>query len=149
MEIIEINTGLDGFVMVDRILPPAEEAIQGMKCFTQAPLFQGMEALAQLAALHQRWRMDFQRHAFLLSVQEWTPPALGILDGEYRLEAVIQGESQAACSYGVQAENPAGEGFGGTLTIAWADYGKDFPRNPLQDHYQRVFQCLLNGSEIN
>lgn len=37
-----------------------------------APLWQGLEALAQLAALHQRWRREFGQQAFLLSVQRLT-----------------------------------------------------------------------------
>lgn len=37
-----------------------------------APLWQGLEALAQLAALHQRWRRKFGQQVFLLSVQRLT-----------------------------------------------------------------------------
>ncbi len=60
------------FVLLDRILKMGEEDIRAVRRFAEAPLWQGVEALAQLAALHQRWRRNFGQQAFLLSVQRLT-----------------------------------------------------------------------------
>ena len=60
------------FVLLDRILELGEEDTRAVRRFAEAPLWQGVEALAQLAALHQRWRRNFGQQAFLLSVQRLT-----------------------------------------------------------------------------
>jgi hypothetical protein len=67
---LHIHSGLGGFILVKGITRAAGEEIAGFAVFDQAPLTLGMEALAQLAALHLRWRIDFARHAFLMTIRD-------------------------------------------------------------------------------
>ncbi|NHZ48287.1 hypothetical protein [Nitratidesulfovibrio liaohensis] len=64
----------DRFLLLDRLDSCDETGATARHVFTAAPPWQGLEAMAQLAALHARWTADFNLHAFLLTVEECTWP---------------------------------------------------------------------------
>ncbi|MBG3878587.1 hypothetical protein FVW20_16635 [Desulfovibrio oxamicus] len=64
----------DRFLLLDRLDSCDETGAAARRVFIAAPPWQGMEAMAQLAALHARWTADFSLHAFLLAVEECTWP---------------------------------------------------------------------------
>ncbi len=149
MEKLTVNTNREGFVLLDSILPPDREGIRGRKSFVDAPVFEGMEALAQLGALHQRYLTDFEKHAFLLKISSFTPPGEPVLNGTYDLTGVIASKSSIACAYTLTAENGSGSRFHGEFIISTVEYGEEFRKDELQNHYRRVFQCLKSDSEKN
>ena len=63
-----INTGLNGFILVDRSIQAGKQDISGLKTFANAPAYLGLESLAQLGAFHVRYITEFKRHAFLLKI---------------------------------------------------------------------------------
>ena len=65
-------------------------------------MWQGLEAAAQAAALHQRFLAGFSCHAFLLSVDECRFPT-DALDGLMVFRAVLLGRSLRAATYRVKA----------------------------------------------
>jgi len=147
MERITVNTEREGFLLLDSILPPDREGIRGTKSFINAPVFEWMEALAQLGALHQRYVTDFERHAFLLKISSFTPPKEPVLNGTYNLSGVILSRSSLACSYKLIAENSPASRFEGEFIISSVEYGDKFRKDVLQKHYRKVFQCLRTDSE--
>ena len=63
-------------------------------------MWQGLEAAAQAAALHQRFLAGFSCHVFLLSVDECRFPT-DALDGLMVFRAVLLGRSLRAATYRV------------------------------------------------
>ncbi len=61
MKKINVNTGLNRFILVDRIVQAEEQDISGLKTFANAPAYLGLESLAQLGAFHIRYIMEFKR----------------------------------------------------------------------------------------
>lgn len=58
------------FVLLDHVRMHTPQCWAATRAFQLAPLWQGVEAMAQLAALHLRYQVQFQRHAFLLSLAQ-------------------------------------------------------------------------------
>lgn len=56
------------FVLLDHVHMHTSQCWTATRAFQLTPLWQGVEAMAQLAALHLRHQVQFQRHAFLLSL---------------------------------------------------------------------------------
>ena len=158
---IVINTGLDSFVLIDKITEAAAGNIRGIKNFVVAPIYLGLESLAQLGAYHVRFLTRFERHAFLLKITSCTMPAQEVIDGRYLLYGMLIGQSESAFTYKLQAKkesNPPSPPFnkGGTgglsdethiegeFLYATVDYNSTFKREILQNHYRKVFSCLQN-----
>ena len=58
------------FVLLDGVSAAEPDHLTAWRRFGSAPMWQGLEAAAQAAALHQRFLAGFSCHAFLLSVDE-------------------------------------------------------------------------------
>ncbi|MGZ6292974.1 MAG: hypothetical protein ACXWMK_12385, partial [Syntrophales bacterium] len=56
---IVINTGLAGFIMLDRVMDVSASRIVGAKSFTGLPAYLRLESLAQLGAFHIRYVTGF------------------------------------------------------------------------------------------
>ena len=91
------------FVLLDAVEEAGPERLVALRRFAASPVWQGLEAAAQAAALHQRFLAGFARHAFLLSVDACRFPE-GALDGPYRIRASLLGQSSRAASYRVELE---------------------------------------------
>ncbi len=145
MATIEISSRLDHFHMIDAIRQVKDESIAAIACFDHAPAFAGLEAMAQLAALHVRYRIDFRRHAFLLKVVHCQGLPRSVLDGRYLFEARLESHSLNAFRYGVTAEGDAEDPISSELLIGVRDYDEQFQGNHLQGHYQKMFAGLCAG----
>jgi hypothetical protein len=139
-----INTGLNRFILVDRIVQAEEQDISGLKTFENAPAYLGLESLAQLGAFHVRYIMEFQRHAFLLKIGRCLMPAEADLDGTYKLSGTLVNRSSSAFSYALQAKREGSVRIEGEFLFATVDYDKRFKKEILQEHYWNVFSCLQN-----
>lgn len=91
------------FVLLDAVEEAGPERLVALRRFAASPVWQGLEAAAQAAALHQRFLAGFARHAFLLSVDACRFPE-GALDGPYRIRASLLGQSSRAAYYRVELE---------------------------------------------
>ncbi len=151
MESIVLNSGLDGFVLLDAITESGSEAITGYKRFTGAPVHLGIESLAQLGALHVRILTDFEKHAFLLSIKRCSMRDGQELNGCLRLSGDLISRSTSAFSYRLRAMGDGGETvIEGEFLFAVVDYDDNgFKRDALREHYQRVFSCLKHGSKAD
>ncbi len=147
MESLRIHTGREGFLLLDAIRPPEAESIEGVKTFYDAPIYEGIEALAQLGALHVRHRLDFSRQVFLLSFRRFTPPESPTLSGRFLLTGTLAGGSQSAWSYRLSAVGDEGNRFSGTFLFSAVDYDDKFKKDILQPHYRKVFECLKSASK--
>jgi hypothetical protein len=139
METLTIHSHMAHFRLITRILKVSCEGTRAEADFNRTPLFAGLEAMAQLAALHVRQRLQFERHAFLLKVYYCRMPAIDHLDGCFRIAADLCSQSRNAFNYSAVAHGPHGVDFESELLIGTRDYDKHFPENILKDHYQRVW----------
>jgi hypothetical protein len=148
---ITINTGLERFVLLDEITQVTPKYIKGSMHFSKAPIYLGMEALAQLGAMHVRYLVGFEKHAFLLKIKSFSQ-ASGFktdehLSGRYQLSGKQVSKSSNAFSYDVRAEKNNTVCFKGEFIFGTVDYGNGdgFKRKAVETHYKKVFSCLRNG----
>ncbi len=145
MERITIHTGMERFVLAGKLTEVGETQIASVQHFSNALQYVGLEALAQLGALHIRYLIDFSRHVFLLKIKECQLPPNDILDGEYHLSGKFQSRSERACFYQLTAKGEDDDhSFGGIFLFGITEYDQRFERTVLQRHYQTIFSCLSN-----
>jgi hypothetical protein len=148
MEII-INTGLEGFVLVDKIHMLDETHINGARTFTNAPVYLGIESLAQLGAIHVRYLIGYRRHAFLLKITRCITPANEKLDGTYALTGNLVSNSASAFSYVLRAVLNGNIQMEGEFLFATTDYDHGFKQDLLEEHYRNLLSCLKNDSRTD
>lgn len=141
-----INSGLPDFLLLDAITQADETTIAGVRKFSAAQPWLGIEALAQLGAFHVRRLADFQKHAFLLKINSFLLPQAETLQGRYLLRGKLVSHSSAAFVYDLQAIKGKMVEFGGNFLYAAVDYDDTFTAPKLQNHYLRIFRCLQNAT---
>lgn len=146
METITINTGLQNFLLIDRIADVGDRNICGFKHFSKAPAFHGIEALAQLGALHARYATNFEMHAFLLKISSTTIQYYYNLDGFFQLSGILESNSTKAFNYQLTAYSNGKVIIEGKFIFALSEYNNAFKKEMLQNHYKKVFSCLQNDS---
>ncbi len=146
-EAITVNTGLNSFILVDKIIQAEEKEISGTKIFNDAPLYLGLESLAQLGAFHVRYLSGFERHAFLMKIDRYLMSEKQGLNGEYALSGRLVSRSASAFSYALQAKKGNDVSLEGGFLFATVDYDKNFKKEILEEHYKNVFLCLQNDSK--
>jgi len=141
---IVINTGLPGFLLIDRITEAGKRHIIGSKNFMTAPAYLGIESLAQLGAYHVRFLTRFERHAFLLKITRCKISAGEVIDGQYLLYGTLVNRSDAALAYKLEAKKGDETHIEGDFLYGTVDYSTFFKKEILQNHYREVFSCLQN-----
>lgn len=129
------------FVLLDSIGSVDIHRLVAYRSFTCSPIWQGLEAMAQAAALHQRFLCDFSQHAFLLSLDECPYPAVDTLNGSVQINAHLLGQTQRAAAYEVEALDSQGA-WSLQLHIGLAPYDSIFKQHLLESHYRKLFACL-------
>ena len=142
MEAIVIHSRLKHFRLITRITQVDTKSIQGQADFIQIPAFCALEAMAQLAALHVRHNLRFQRHAFLLKVSEFQWPAKQFLEGCCRISAGLSSQGSDAFAYHVEAVGPENEKLNAGLIIGTKAYDEVHKQEILQRHYRDLFHAL-------
>lgn len=141
---ITVNTGLSGFLLIDRIIEAGFENISGVKNFVDTPTYLGVESLAQLGAYHVRFLTRFERHAFLLKITLCKISAGDIIDGQYLLYGALENRSDAAFAYKVKAKKGDETHIEGDFLYGTVNYSTFFKKEILQNHYREAFSCLKN-----
>ncbi|CAN2039116.1 conserved hypothetical protein [Candidatus Magnetomoraceae bacterium gMMP-15] len=139
MERIIINTGLNDFRLVDSIIKFDNESIKGVKSFSNVPVYEGIESLAQLGALHVRFINSFKKHAFLVKIKYCSMPKKQILNGRFQIKAKLISRSRHAFSYVVEAKKENLLQFKGEFLFATINYDNKFKKEILKNHYKEVF----------
>jgi hypothetical protein len=143
---IVINTGLAGFIMLDRVLEVSAARIVGTRFFTGVPAFLPLESLAQLGALHIRYVTGFSRHVFLIKIVSCSIPLRTAMEGEYVLSGDLVDRSDSSFHCFLKAERDKETAAEAELLYAAVDYNRNFKKRILQDHYTKVFSCLQRDS---
>jgi hypothetical protein len=139
---ISIHSGLRHFNLLTRITRVSAEGMEAIADLHRRPSFCGLEAMAQLAALHVRHGLRFRRHAFLLKVTRGRCPGLAELQGCYRLTAERYSQSSHGFAYRVRAQG-AGEGMlDADLLIGTRPYDHQFREDILAAHYSDILDRL-------
>ncbi len=139
---IVINTGLAGFIMLDRVLEVSSSRIIGAKSFTGVPAYLRLESLAQLGAFHIRYVTGFSRHVFLIKIVSCSIPLRTAMEGEYVLSGNLVGRSDSSFRCFLKAEKDKETAAEAELLYAAVDYDHNFKKGILHDHYTKVFSCL-------
>lgn len=139
---IVINTGLAGFIMLDRILEVNAASIVGTRTFTGVSPDLPLESLAQLGAFHIRYITGFSRHVFLIKIVNCSIPLRTPLEGEYVLTGNLLTRTDSSFRSHVKAETDRTTVAEAELLYAAVDYDHNFKREILHDHYTKVFSCL-------
>jgi hypothetical protein len=139
---IVINTGLAGFIMLDRILEVSASSIVGTRHFTDVPAYLLLESLAQLGAFHIRYISGFSRHVFLMKIVSCSIPLKIAMEGEYVLSGNLLGRADSSFRSFVKAERDKETAAEAELLYAAVDYDHNFKKGILHDHYSKVFSCL-------
>lgn len=147
MHLPDPRTVPPGFVFLDRLDVLEKEHGSALRRFIDAPLWEGVEALAQLASLHQRWSRDFAREAFLLSVQSLEATVSldeAVLIGECRLDAVLLVRTEGAAQYTTLLREAAGGDpmLRMVLHIGVRAFQDAARATLLRRRYREIFQCL-------
>jgi len=139
---IVINTGLHGFIMLDRVQEVNDSHIVGTCTFSNAPVYAGLESLAQLGAYHIRHLTGFARHVFLIKIVHCSLPPERGMDGEYLLSGNLLNQSESSFHCRLKAERENKTVMEGEFLYAAVDYDHNFRSERLRDHYAKVFSCL-------
>ena len=139
---IVINTGLNGFVMLDRVIEVSISHIVGARTFSYDPIFLCLESLAQLGAYHIRYLTDFSRHIFLIKIDYVNLPPEKVIYGEYLLSGTLLHQSDSSFLCHLKAGGKNKIVMEGNLLFAAIDYDQNFRSDDLRHHYTRVFSCL-------
>lgn len=139
---IEINSGLDGFVLLDRISEAGDEIITGERRYYNDPVYLGIESLAQLGAFHVRFINDFEIHAFLLKISHCHVIGSKTLHGEYLIDGRLINQSKSSYSYFLRAKKKDRVQIEGEFLFSTLKYNDNFNKKILEKHYRRVFSCL-------
>lgn len=146
MATLTVTSGLAGFRLIQGITHVDEQEIIGRARFKDAPLYTGLEAMAQLGALDVRRRIVFAGHAFLLKIVHSDWPRADRLDGAFHLEARPGSRSQRAFQYHTRLRGPTGPQIEAELMFGVVDYDNDFQKQHLQAYYRDLFTCLRNAT---
>lgn len=147
---ININTGLPGFVLLDRLGELAAGNIAGSRHFAAPPsLALAIESLAQLGAYHVRYLTNFEKHAFLLKIKSCRLPTGPMPAGIYNLSGELLGRSASAFTHLLRAKAADKTILEGVFLFTVVDYDSTFRKEILQKHYERVFLCLQKDIGID
>ena len=139
---IVINTGLAGFIMLDRVMEVSSSRIVGTRSFTGATAYLPLESLAQLGAFHIRHITGFSRHVFLIKIVCCSIPLRTAMEGEYLLSGNLLSRTDSSFRSVMKAERGKETAAEAELLYAAVDYDHNFKKGILHDHYKKVFSCL-------
>lgn len=137
-----INTGLDGFILLKGITQFAQERISAWAEFDHATPFLFMEAMAQTGSFHCRYLCDFNRHTFLLKLEQYKVFDKKIFSGRFELQGCLTARTQSAFVHELTVSSGGVKICSGELFFASLDYDHRFQKKKLKDHYKKVFSCL-------
>ena len=106
---IDLSAAPRPFVLLDGVSAVRETGLRAWRQLRQVPFWHVWEAAAQCAALHQRYRCGFARHAFLLGMAgapaaaAWGLPEGHALDGRLDLLARLTQQGDGAALYALEA----------------------------------------------
>ena len=147
-EIIEINSGLQSVLLIERITTFDLGEIRGVFTFDGKRVFMLIEAMAQLGAFHVRRLDGFQRHAFLMKVGKCVLPEPLPEEGAMALQGELTGRSDRSFVYHVQVGRQGQTAMRGDFWFSTVDYDERFEGEKLRKHYEKVFLCLTSASGI-
>lgn len=139
---------MQNFVLLDRIFNVSPDRITAGKNLIKAPIFAGIESLAQAGALHTRYINDFAKHSFLLKIQRCTLPSLRELDGEFLISGELTARSVTTFSYRLLLETDSRTIMNGDFLFSVVEYDSRFKKDILENRYREVFSCLLTGIKL-
>ena len=144
---MKIHTGLDQCLRLNGIETISPLAITGHLNGTRIPDYQVIEAMAQLGALHVRHIIQYDRHAFLMAVNQCAVCVTDPVTGLICIKGSLQSRSSRAFVYGLTARLESKKIIQGTFVFATTDYNDLFQKHILKPHYERLLSCLRSDTQ--
>jgi len=141
-----INTGLDHFLLLGGISEAGQDRIRGTFVVSENQTYLGVEALAQLGAMHVRFITDFSGHAVLLSIHKCDIRGEIVRNSRFFLSGKLLSRSSRGFLYSLKADSEDGTLIAGEFLFAIIPYDRQFKQECIEGHYRKVFSCLKNGS---
>lgn len=150
MEKVVVNTELNGFTVLNSIEKVDDLFIEGTMLLESNENFLILEAMAQLASLHVKKRINYSKHSFLLKIKKFDGMFLKLSEGKIILRCNLVGMSSGTFSYDVCAYGYSKENnniyklnISSSLIISTTEFSNDFKEDRLKKHYEKVMACLL------
>lgn len=134
------------FILLDAVTEWSPARLIGVRRFANAPAWQGLECMAQAAALHQRVLAGFSRHAFLLGCEECLFEGDSPLAGLARVTVTLTGQASGSALYAAELAPERGPALRARLAIGLAPYGERFDAATLTQAYKERFAWLTAGA---
>lgn len=144
--LINISSGLNDFLLLDRIDICRDKDLQAEKLFYCPSSYMLIEACTQAATFHARYLLNFKQHAFLLKINSLNFYSGSKLPGSIRLEVLKINASQRTYAYRVKAFQQNELFIQGKLLIGTIEYQNRRIQVEHRDFYQKAFSCLSEGS---
>lgn len=144
-------------MLLDGVSAVQEAGLRAWRRLRRAPFWHVWEAAAQCAALHQRYRCGFARHAFLLGMARtpapaaWGLPDAVALEGRLELRAGLVQQGDGAALYALEATYAPAAGNVPPCRSCWevrigcCAYDGRFRAERLRQRYEELFRCLCRG----
>lgn len=142
MAVLTIAGRMPHFQLITGIICVAPHRIQAVAVLEQAPVYACLEAMTQLAALHVRHLLKFERHAFLLKIDRCDLPEGDTLNGALALTADVVGHSSQSFAYRVRSAVADGNPLLAELLIGTRAYDRQFKQALLKARYRELFDTL-------
>lgn len=145
--------GFDRFVLLNRISSIDRRVMRAERRIdttTKRPLL-WLESLAQAAAFHCRWTIEFSAHVFLARLRNATVPFDSPTGANFLIESTIDASSASACRAHVvvRASSTSESCASATVSCASATillgirpFDDQFRESLLSGHYRGIFACL-------
>jgi len=143
---LTINTCLDRFLLLDCIRGVGQNSIEGSLFLSGNQCYLGIEALAQLGAMHVRFITGFSGHAFLLGIRKCSIQEKFVRNSSLLLSGKLLSRSTSGFLYALNAAIEDKTLIVGEFLYATIPYDQKFKKECLESHYRKVFSCLKNGS---
>lgn len=157
---IDFSAAPRPFVLLDAVIAVRDTGLRAWRQLRQAPFWHVWEAAAQCAALHQRYRCGFERHAFLLGMAGtptaalWGLPEACALNGRLELQAVLVQQGDGAALYTLETTYTPAAGGVSCRNACWEvrvglrAYDGRFRAGRLRQRYEELFQWLCRGGAV-
>lgn len=144
-------------MLLDGVSAVQDAGLRAWRRLRRVPFWHIWEAAAQCAALHQRCRCGFDRHAFLLGMAGtptaavWGLPEACVLDGRLDMLARLTQQGDGAAIYALEATYTPAAADGTCRRACWevriglCAYDGRFRADLLRKRYEELFQCLCRG----
>ena len=137
-----INTNLDTFIFINKIISIDNTNIIGTAENKTSDLLVLLETMAQFGAMHVRYLINFEKHAFLIKIKDLFISDI-IFKGKVQVNGKCVAKSDISFKYYLTVQTIDNKQIAsGYYLFSTQKYGSEFKSEKIKKHYQDLFLCL-------